>query len=48
VRVSGTAGYVGENGAQDDFFFHAVFVAIIDLETGTVTHETTHFSTECR
>jgi hypothetical protein len=37
-----------EDGSQDDFFFHAVFVAIIDLDTLTVAHETTHFSTECR
>ena len=39
---------IGEDGTQDDYFFHAVFVAVIDLDTGTVTHETSHFSTECR
>jgi hypothetical protein len=38
----------GEDGTQEDFFFHATFTAIIDLETLTITHESSHFSTECR
>ena len=33
---------------QDDYFFHVTFVAIIDLETGTVSHETSHFFSDCR
>jgi hypothetical protein len=38
----------GTDGTQEDFFFHAQFSVIIDLDTLTVTHNIGHFSTDCR
>jgi hypothetical protein len=38
----------GPDGTQEDFFFHAQFSVIIDLETLTVTHNVGHFSSDCR
>jgi len=39
---------IGEDGTQDDWFFHVTFIAIIDLDTLTVTHEVGHFFSDCR
>jgi len=39
---------IAPDGTRDDWFFHAQFNVIIDLETLTVTHNVGHFSSDCR
>jgi hypothetical protein len=39
---------IGEDGTREDFFFHVVLIAHIDLVTETVTLQLDHSSTECR
>jgi hypothetical protein len=38
----------GEDGTSDDFFLHANFESILDLQTGMVKMQSANFSSECR
>jgi hypothetical protein len=50
VSINPTFHFIrtGPDGTKEDFFFHVTSIAHIDLETGTVTLEVGHTSTDCR
>jgi hypothetical protein len=50
VGINPTFHFVrtGPDGTREDFFFHVELIAHIDLDTGTVTLQAGHSSTECR